>query len=61
MRLIKTPLKDIKKIKMSVNNQKQPDVHNIIQFKAYQFQDKQHVDEQKQQFIKLQFFILVLL
>lgn len=61
MRLIKTPLKDIKKIKMSVNNQKQPDVYNIIQFKAYQFQDKQHVDEQKQQFIKLQFFILVLL
>ena len=59
MRLIKTPLKDIKKIKMSVNNQKQPDVYNIIQFKAYQFQDKQHVDEQKQQFIKLQFFILV--
>lgn len=44
---------------MSVNNQKQPDVYNIIQFKAYQFQDKQHVDEQKQQFIKLQFFILV--
>lgn len=46
---------------MSVNNQKQPDVYNIIQFKAYQFQDKQYVDEQKQQFIKLQFFILVLL